>query len=48
MRTGSKSICTLLTLIALLVSLAGGAVTYTPARAISVLFVKPAAMGRDS
>jgi len=30
MRTGSKSICTLLTLISLLVSLAGGAVTYTP------------------
>jgi hypothetical protein len=45
MRTRAKSICNLLTLIALLASLAGAAVTYTPAYAAGVLFAKPAATG---
>jgi hypothetical protein len=45
MRTRSKSIFNLFTGIALLASLAGGAVTYTPARAAGILFVKPAATG---
>ena len=47
MRTGSKSIGNLLTLIALLTSLAGGAVTYTPARAAGILFVKTSATGSE-
>jgi hypothetical protein len=45
MRTRAKSICNLLTLIALLATLAGAAVTYTPAYAAGVLFAKPAATG---
>jgi hypothetical protein len=45
MRTRSRSICNLFTLIALLASLAGAAVTYTPASAAGVLFARPAATG---
>jgi hypothetical protein len=45
MRTRAKSICNIFTLIALLVSLAGAAVTYTPAYAAGVLFARPAATG---
>src|SRR5687768_10898623 len=45
MRTRSRSICNLFTLIALLASLAGAAVTYTPAYAAGVLFAKPTATG---
>jgi predicted outer membrane repeat protein len=48
MRTRSKSIFNLFFLFALLASLLGGAVTYTPARAVGVLYAKPAATGNGN
>src|SRR5258706_12512432 len=49
MRTRSKTIFNFVTLCALLVSLAGGAVTYTPVRAAGIIwFAKPAATGSGS
>jgi predicted outer membrane repeat protein len=48
MRTRSRAIFNLVTLFAMLISLLGSAVAYTPARAVGVLFAKPIATGNGN